>query len=344
MLRRISSSILGAEKQGPSRSASQASVLSPGRSRSRSVSPSPATPELPSTATSVTANAELSAALEALQSVARLDFDARKRLLISILSLLVSDDDKTAFAEGGGFLAYASLLASLELPPDAADEAQAEERLSIVRLVFETLARSFQAHDGNRRLFARIVGFTAIVDAIRLSDLLSDSRRRPALLGLLWAFLLNDFSEQTCSHFTSIIADVSDHGGDIGSLARSSVSGKVAENAALAPVLLDLVREDFTGDTETLVRLVVICSLEELAASSLRNRVMLNEAGTFRSCLDSLWSPSSADVPDEDRRLALLRLARALLEAGVKTCEARSLLQHLVKADESLDDEALELL
>src|SRR6202011_160402 len=122
----------------------------------------PATPEPSPVDASSISNAELSASLEALQTVSRLDFKARKQLLISVLGLLKSDDEKTPFAQSGCFLAYISLLASLELPPDATDDTQADERLQVVRLILETLARSFQEQRGNREVFAQTVGFSAI--------------------------------------------------------------------------------------------------------------------------------------------------------------------------------------
>jgi hypothetical protein len=348
MLRRISSSILGPDKQVRSRSVSQASTqLHVSESPVRSLSGSPSqTISEPSSTASPVANHQLASDLEALQSTARLDFDARKRLLASILELLVSNDGKTAFAESGGFLAYISLLASLELPLDAADfDAQSTERLAIVRLVFETLALSFHNHASNRRMFAHSVGFTAIVDAIRLSNLVApDAKQRPALFGLLWAFLLNDFSDETRSYFSLALGDTSLQEG--GTSERPSISGKTAENPGIALVLLDLVREQSgdNGEDAHRLNLLVVSSLEELAGSSLRNKVMLSEAGTLRSCLISLWPPSSSDHPTGEMRQMLLRLARALFESRVSISEAKMLFRQLVSADKGLDDEVLGLL
>ena len=341
----------------------------------------PQTPDAaPSTAPVDRAN-ELVEALEQLQTRAASAYTQRLALVAELLHILQSaPDTRNAFREHGGFLSAVGVLASLDESVAAgggedADsiETRAELRYELAGLAFNLVACACASHDLNRATFLDTVGFDAVGEAIKLSGLMraqegadaAEHHAAPAerLLSILYAFLTADFSSPPL--FTLIrrhlaepalaIEPPSEGDGErapkpsreerITAFLRErsdelkGAEREVAENPEIVPLMLEL--EQSLGLDQPELRFAVLAALLQLATSSRRSQVGLNQAGVVAIALERLHpSPTLAEAATDGpaARAVLRTLTENLLEMGAGTKETRKLFQSVVEGWESPAD------
>ncbi|KAL8292462.1 hypothetical protein RQP46_001074 [Phenoliferia psychrophenolica] len=335
-------------------------------------SPESASPPAPDRAN------DLVEALEQLQTVHRGSYSQRLAIVSALQHIVQSDPDaRNAFAAHGGFLTAVSVLASLDEavssgggPDTDSPETRAELRYELVSVAFNLIATAYDGHDLNRATFLESVGFDAVGEAIKLSQLMepqpaaedAPESAPPAerLLSILYSFLINDFISPPL--FTTVrqhLAEplpptdpVEEDGASpppppsreerISAFLRNrsddlfGADREVAENSEVVPLMLEL--EASLGEDQPELRFAVLAALLQLATSSRRSQVALNTAGVVGIALERLHPPPAlaGGVTDGPAAKAVLRkLTENLLEMGAGTKETRKMFQSVVEGWES---------
>lgn len=83
--------------------------------------------------------------------------------------------------------------------------------------------------------------------------------------------------------------------------------------------------------------------LERLALHKHRNQCLLHGLGVVESLFQRLCGGNGVEVPKSERQV-MQKLLRRILDLGASTAEARLMFQQVVRSDDTLDPDALEIL
>ncbi|KAJ7454045.1 beach-domain-containing protein [Mycena galericulata] len=257
----------------------------------------------------------------------------RIEVLVEIQRIMLQDTPgatKDVFREMDGFLSLMGALSTAN--EQRADEARVTETIECSRLAFVITSEAITDHVENADYFKKRVGYSAVATAIQ--SLVEDPRTVDYTMGLLLSFAFRNFS--LAGIFQSI-RNVPIN--EIDSILREAVSrlGTIKRTGAIALLCRltpQLVRDD-AGMRYGVDRL-----LELLAGTTHRNHVVLSSLDLATPALVRFTTPGASEI----ERSALQKLLRRLLDMGATPAVARLLFQRVVKPDETLDAELLEVI
>ncbi|KAJ7075426.1 beach-domain-containing protein [Mycena belliarum] len=257
----------------------------------------------------------------------------RMEVLAEIQRITMQDTPgatKDVFREMDGFLSIMSALAAAYDRP--MDEKQVAETIECSRLAFMITSEAINDHAENAQYFRKRVGYEALATAI--AALVSDPRTVDYTMGLLLSFAFRNFS--LAGAFTSIRTAAA---ADLDATLLEIVSrlGGIKRPGAMA--VLCRLAPQLTGESATM-RYGMLKLFELLAGTTHRNHVVFSSLGLAGPLLARFCTPGTS----ERERNVLQKLLRRLLDMGATPAVARMLFQTVVRGDETLDAELLEVI
>ncbi|KAJ7337518.1 beach-domain-containing protein [Mycena albidolilacea] len=258
---------------------------------------------------------------------------ARMEVLVEIQRIMMQDTvgaTKDVFREMDGFVGLMSALST------AHERNGTEESVSVAiecsRLAFMITSDAITDHPENVEYFKKRVGYDALATAIQA--LVADPQTVDYTMGLLLSFAFRNFS--LAGAFKSIRTAAPP---ELDTTVREVVSrlGGIKRPGAMA--LLTRLTPHLIGD-EPAMRYGVFKLYEALANTTHRNHVVFSSFGLAEPLLKRFCTPG---VPEPERNV-LQKLLRRLLDMGATPAVARYLFQTVVKEDETLDAELLEVI
>ncbi|OCH84794.1 beach-domain-containing protein [Obba rivulosa] len=268
------------------------------------------------------------------------DLKTRIEVLSEIHRILLQDScTKDVFREMDGFLVLMSMLASLHsspVPSTARSDDHRADGLEATRLVFVIFSEAMHHHRQNMHYFKNSVTYESLEQA--LQGVLSDDKAAIPTLELLVSLALHDFS------FSGLFAIKP--GTEFAELNRHLQQfeprfGSIRHPEALL-IVFDVIPRLYPDNAA--LRYCVYKLLERLASHNHRNQCVLNNLGLVSPLF--LWyydAKSDAGVPKEERQV-VQRLLRKLIDVSTTTEEARLMFQRVVRDDDILDADVLEVL
>ncbi|KAJ6565477.1 beach-domain-containing protein [Mycena vulgaris] len=257
----------------------------------------------------------------------------RMEVLAEIQRIMLQDTPgatKDVFREMDGFVGLMSTFSTaLER---GMDEGQVSETIECSRLAFMITSEAINDHPENAQYFKKRVGYEALATAIQ--TLVADPRTVDYTMGLLLSFSFRNFS--LAGAFKSIrnapIADVD-------ATLREVVSrlGGIKRPGAMA--ILCRLSPHLIGEDSSM-RYGVLKLFELLSNTTHRNHVVFSSFDLAAPILSRFAAPGTPEI----ERNVLQKLLRRLLDMGATPQVARMLFQTVVKEDETLDAELLELI
>jgi hypothetical protein len=156
-------------------------------------------------------------------------------------------------------------------------------------------------------------------------------------LGLLFSFAIHDFGASDI--FSSI------RGTQEGKLEAVLHNLESRLGAIRRPGAIRILWNSISltaGDAS--MRYAVLKIFELLSHVSHRNRIILSSLGLVKSLFERFCDARSDPTVSEKERHTLQRLLRRLLDMGVTTSEARAIFQKVIRSDETLDTEVLDII
>ncbi|KAL0958994.1 hypothetical protein HGRIS_014308 [Hohenbuehelia grisea] len=253
-------------------------------------------------------------------------------LLAEIHRIMTQDGcTKDVFRELDGFLLLINVLSMSQLaspgPVVEPEEQVVNRALENARLAFTIASEAMYDHAENTEFFRTSVGYHSLADAI--IPLLTDPRTLHHTLGLLLSFALHDF---TLSDTLLSLPPIDDPALEV-RITDAHSRLRTILRPGVVPILWRFVPEN---DTST--RYVVCKILEQLSRFSHRNQAILSSVGLVSALLPHYYTK---DAPTKARS-AFAKLLKRLLDMGATTPDARSIFQHAIKDDQSLDTDVLE--
>ncbi|KAJ7201121.1 beach-domain-containing protein [Mycena pura] len=258
---------------------------------------------------------------------------ARMEVLGEIQRIMVQDAPgatKDVFREMDGF---AGLMSAISLAYGrGTDDVQVSESIECSRLAFMITSEAINDHVQNAEYFKKRVGYESVAAAIQ--NLIADPNTVDYTMGLLLSFAFRNFS--LSGAFKSIrgvpISDVE-------LIVREVVSrlGGIKRPGAMA--LLCKFTPQLVGEDSTM-RYGVYKLYELLSNTTHRNQVVFSSFDLTGSLLERFSAPETSEM----ERNVLQKLSRRLLDMNATPAVARYLFQNVVREDETLDAELLEVI
>ncbi|GBE84628.1 hypothetical protein SCP_0606070 [Sparassis crispa] len=266
---------------------------------------------------------------------------ARTEVLSEIHRILLRDAcTKDVFREMDGFLVALNVLSTLHTSiPQGGGRSAGQVTVDVLeatRLVFLILADAMDQHKQNKQYFKSSVGFESLSQAIL--GLLANSRTMKQTLGYLVSFSLCNFSLSGLFKVTS--------GTDYAQLDKNvtgveSTFGFIQHPEALRILYLSLPP---VSAGESAVRYSILKLLERLSHRNHRNHCVLNSLGLVQPLFrDFCEGKSAMGVPKQERQVAQ-KLLRRIVDVGTTTDEAKLLFQRVIRDEDTLDADVLEIL
>jgi hypothetical protein len=170
-----------------------------------------------------------------------------------------------------------------------------------------------------------------------MRELVSEPKTVNETLGFLMSFALHDFS--LCGIFTALRdAEEAELDNKISDL--ESRLGLIRRPGAIG-LLWSFVPQMVADDNH--MRYGVCKLFERLSCGSHRNQAILSSLGLVKSIFDYFDRSREDPTFTEKSRHLLQKLLRRLLDLGATTAEARVIFQNVIKDNETLDADVLEL-
>ncbi|KAJ7439485.1 beach-domain-containing protein [Mycena latifolia] len=257
----------------------------------------------------------------------------RMEVLAEIQRIMMQDTPgatKDVFREMDGFVVLMSALSTAH--ERGMDEGQVSETIECSRLAFMITSEAIDDHAENARYFKKRVGYEALATAIQA--LVGDPKTVDYTMGLLLSFAFRNFS--LSGAFTAIRNALF---ADVDTTLREVVSrlGGIKRPGAMA--LLCRLAPQLIGENRNM-RYGVLKLFELLASTTHRNHVVFSSFDLAGPILTRFCTPGTPEL----ERNVLQKLLRRLLDMGATPPVARMLFQSVVKGDETLDAELLELI
>ncbi|KAJ7130393.1 beach-domain-containing protein [Mycena epipterygia] len=258
---------------------------------------------------------------------------ARMEVLVEIQRIMLQDvpgATKDVFREMDGFVGLMSALSTAH--ERGMDEAQASETIECSRLAFMITSEAITDHVENAEYFKKRVGYESLATAIE--SLVTDPKTVDYTMGLLLSFAFRNFS--LSGAFRSIrgasIAEVDATLREV--VARLGGIKRAGAMAVLCRLAPHLIGEDSS------MRYGVFKLFELLAGTTHRNHVVFSSLGLAAPILARFCAPGTPEL----ERNVLQKLLRRLLDMGATPAVARMLFQSVVRPDDTLDAELLEVI
>ncbi|KAJ7615896.1 beach-domain-containing protein [Roridomyces roridus] len=254
----------------------------------------------------------------------------RIEVLLEIQRIMLQDTPgatKDVFREMDGFM---GLMNALSLAHEQGlDEGSVIE---CSRLAFIITSDAMTDHVENAEYFKKRVGYSAVANAIQ--SLVDDPDTVDYTMGLLLSFAFRNFS--LAGAFKSIRNTAIS---EVDTTVREIVArlGGIKRPGAVG--LLCRLTPKLVGDDATM-RFGVLRLLELLSGTTHRNQVVLSSLGLALPALTRFTEPGTPEL----ERSALQKLLRRLLDMGATPDVARLLFQRVVREDNILDAELLEVI
>lgn len=279
----------------------------------------------------------------------------------------------------GGFLTVVSVASSLEAPSrsqsdsDTGIQEEQHLRLSLLSSILTVLSRSFEGNLLNRHTFSSTIGFTALGEAIKLSNLLTLDNingSNDKLFGILLAFILDQAQERSAKELfvnlrelqeTTSIASGASREENSENLLTDQLDNFLGFPAQLVnpegmSILLSFVHEAEPLRRDKFLRRTVLLLLDRLSGLSRRNRIIVAQTGLLDSLLDWLFSVGEdpkekgkasqgvdGQLLDEERAI-VTSLAESLLLLGASTRNLRHIAKRVMQdSDEDQDKQTLDM-
>ncbi|KAJ7151346.1 beach-domain-containing protein [Mycena crocata] len=263
------------------------------------------------------------------------DTHTRMEVLAEIQRIMLQDAPgatKDVFREMDGFVGLMSALSTAHDP--GLDESQLSETIECSRLAFMITSEAITDHAENAVYFKKRVGYESLATAIQ--SLVADPNTVDYTMGLLLSFAFRNFS--LSGAFKSIRnASIP----EVESTLREVVSrlGGIKRPGAMR--LLCKLTPQLIGEPEdSSMRYGVVKLFELLSNTTHRNHVVFSSFDLAGPILSRFRAPQTPEV----ERNVLQKLLRRLLDMGATPAVARLLFQTVVKEDETLDAELLEVI
>ncbi|KAJ7241683.1 beach-domain-containing protein [Mycena haematopus] len=256
---------------------------------------------------------------------------ARMEVLAEIQRIMTQDAlgaTKDVFREMDGFVGLMSALSTAhERGPGAT-----ETTIECSRLAFVITSDAITDHPENAEYFKKRVGYESLATAIQA--LVADPDTVDYTMGLLLSFAFRNFS--LAGAFKPIRNATLT---EVDTTIREVVSrlGGIKRPGAMA--LLTRLTPHLVGDDPSM-RHGVLKLYEHLSNTTHRNHVVFSSFGLAEPLLKRFCA---SGVPEIERNV-LQKLLRRLLDMGATPAVARYLFQTVVREDETLDAELLELI
>ncbi|EMD36591.1 hypothetical protein CERSUDRAFT_115625 [Gelatoporia subvermispora B] len=268
------------------------------------------------------------------------DLKTRIEVLSEIHRILLQDScTKDVFREMDGFLVLISVLASLRGPPSSPTSQSEDSNTDIpeaTRLVFVCFSEAMYKHRQNAQYFKSSVTYESLEQA--LQGLLSDDKIAVQTCGYLVSLAMHNFSFSDT--FTvkagTEYAEVNRH---IQRLERSF--GSIQHPEALL-LVFNLIPRIFPNSST--LRYTIYKLLERLASHNHRNCCGLSNLGLVQFLFARFCDAKGDPAVTKEERQAVQRLLRKLIDVGTTTEEARVMFRQVVREDQTLDADVLEVL
>ncbi|KAJ7639738.1 beach-domain-containing protein [Mycena polygramma] len=223
---------------------------------------------------------------------------------------------KDVFREMDGFVGLMSALSTAEA--DGSDDTK-----ECSRLAFVITSDAITDHAENAQYFKTRVGYQSLATAIHA--LVAEPSSKAHTLSLLLSFTFLNFTLSNAFSSPDTL------------LALLPRLGPIKRPGAFA-----LLTRFASYDDDPAMRHAVLKLYEHLASTTHRNHVVLSSPAL--ALAPALLARFTApEIPDRERAV-LQKLLRRLLDMGATPLVARSLFQRVVKSDETLDAELLEVI
>ncbi|KAJ7720932.1 beach-domain-containing protein [Mycena metata] len=259
----------------------------------------------------------------------------RMEVLVEIQRIMMQDAPgatKDVFREMDGFVGLMGALSTAH-ERGTGEEESVSEAIECSRLAFLITSDAITDHPENAAYFKKRVGYNSLANAIQ--TLVADPNTVDYAMGLLLSFAFRNFS--LSGAFKSLRSAPS---ADVETTAREIVSrlGTIKRPGAMA--LLCRLADQYLIRDDTAMRYAVLKLYELLSATTHRNHVVFSSF----ALAESLLRRFIATAPDALERSVLQKLLRRLLDMGATPAVARLLFQAVVRADQTLDAELLEVI
>ncbi|PCH37188.1 beach-domain-containing protein [Wolfiporia cocos MD-104 SS10] len=273
-------------------------------------------------------------------SVERLKFadtlELRTEVLMEIHKIMLEDSrTKDVFREMDGFIVVMNALSTIHVVAGTSEEVKMET-LETTRLVFVILSEALFQHVENTEYFQHSVGYESLAQA--MSSLVSDPGTVRHTLGFLLSLALHKFA----------MSGIFEFGSDA---EYATLDQRIRDfEPAFGPVHLPgtlLVLFNFipiVSSTMPMMRYAILKTLERLAHHNHRNHCILSGLGLAEPLFEQYcdWKDDKR-IAKQERQL-VQRLLRRLVDVGTTTDEARLMFQRVVRSDETLNADVLEII
>ncbi|KAF7293071.1 hypothetical protein MIND_01206500 [Mycena indigotica] len=254
----------------------------------------------------------------------------RIEVLVEIQRIMLQDTvgaTKDVFREMDGFMGLVAALSTAD--HNAKDEG---ETIECSRLAFMITSEAITDHKQNAEYFKNRVGYEALASAV--ARLIADRSTVDYTMGLLLSFAFRNFS--LAGTFKSIRGVAATN---VEPTLREVVSrlGGIKRPGAMA--LLVRFAPQLIND-DAAMRFGVYKLYELLANTTHRNHVVFSSFDLERGLLERFCEPGTPEL----ERNVLQKLTRRLLDMGATPAVARFLFQRVVREDDTLDAELLEVI
>ncbi|KAI0916194.1 hypothetical protein AcV5_003199 [Taiwanofungus camphoratus] len=265
----------------------------------------------------------------------------KTEVLVEIHKIMLEDArTKDVFREMDGFLVVMNALSTLPAA-DPAKEAKFSDKMrteivEAARLVFMILSEAMFQHQENAEYFKCSVGYESLSEA--MLGLVSNTTISNDVIGFLVSLALHKFSMSGIFEFAPNT--------DYAELDRSIRDFEPAFGLIQQPDAL-LVLYNFLPLVSTngpALRYCIYRLLERLSYHNHRNHCILNSIGLVEPLFHQYCKlKDDASVSKQERQI-VQKLLRRLADAGTTTDHARLMFQRVVRADDTLDTDVLEVL
>ncbi|KAI0646236.1 beach-domain-containing protein [Trametes meyenii] len=260
----------------------------------------------------------------------------RIEVLTEIHKIMLQDVcTKDVFREMDGFLVLMSVLSTIHptFSKETREEAASSELLEATRLVFVILSEALHKHNENVEYFKTAVGLESFAQAT--VGLVSDARTIKQTISFLTSLALHNFAwSRFFLHITGV---------DYAAVDRKFQEFSPQLGLIHVPQALRVLYDAVTRPTQdnALLRYMGTKLLERLTLHKHRNQCVLSSLGLERSLFERLCTPSG--LPKAERQV-VQKLLRRLLDHNVRTEDARLMFQRVIREDNTLDPDVLEVL
>ncbi|EKM77777.1 hypothetical protein AGABI1DRAFT_121854 [Agaricus bisporus var. burnettii JB137-S8] len=239
---------------------------------------------------------------------------------------------KDVFRELDGFLVIYNVLSTLT--DSSEDEDRAAKRLEGVRSTLGLLSDATFEHDRNATFYKRVIGYEPLKHS--LENVSSDPETTITVLGLLLSFILHEPALEPL--FRALQAANIDEVDDV--LVQYGPHLQTIHHPGALPLLWSLIQRVWTFPS---LRFGCSKILGRLAAARHRNFAVMSNAGLVLPILEHLLSSKGNGEISDSERHTWQKLLRRLLELGAAPPQARLILQRVIREDDTLDAEMLDL-